>query len=191
MWEKAASKLTYANVLSTIAVLSILGTGSAYAAAQIGAGDIKRNAVRSKHVKKNALEGKDVREASLRGIGLGLLGGEWSAVGAGSGGFALSPFGEGVGGLAFAIETPVKFKIVRFRARLLTPQTTGTRTFQARIGSAPSVTHVDLCTISAGQSGCVSQEAVTVPAGTRFDVWVEFSGANPDSAARFGWQAVS
>jgi hypothetical protein len=50
---------------------------------------------------------------------------------------------------------------------------------------------VDLCTISAGQSGCVSQEAVTVPAGTRFDVWVEFSGANPDSAARFGWQAVS
>jgi Flp pilus assembly protein protease CpaA len=49
MWEKAASKLTYANVLSTIAVLSILGTGSAYAAAQIGAGDIKRNAVRSKH----------------------------------------------------------------------------------------------------------------------------------------------
>jgi hypothetical protein len=76
MWEKAASKLTYANVLSTIAVLSILGTGSAYAAAQIGAGDIKRNAVRSKHVKKNALEGKDVREASLRGIGLGLLGGD-------------------------------------------------------------------------------------------------------------------
>jgi hypothetical protein len=23
------------------------------------------------------------------------------------------------------------------------------------------------------------------------DLWVEFSGANPDSAARFGWQAVS
>jgi hypothetical protein len=188
MLDKARSRLTYANVLSTIAVVSVLGTGSAYAAAQIGAGDIKRNAVRSKHVKMNALKGVDVKEASLRGIGLGLLGGDWSSVGSGTGGLALSPFGTGIGGTAFPIQTPVRFKVVHFRVRLDAMQTAGTRTFQARIAG---VTLKDLCTISAGQSSCVSQGAVTVPAGVRFDLWVDTAGAAPASGALFGWQAVS
>ena len=48
-------KLTYANVMSTIAVLGVLAGGSAYAAAKIGAGDIKNNAVRSRHIRNKAV----------------------------------------------------------------------------------------------------------------------------------------
>jgi hypothetical protein len=55
--------------MSTIAVFGVLG-GGAYAAAQIGADDIKRNAVRSKHVKKrqvgrNHLKARAVSAAKL------------------------------------------------------------------------------------------------------------------------------
>ena len=49
--ERIRSGLTYANVISTIAVFAVLG-GGAWAAARIGPNDIKRNAVRSRHINK-------------------------------------------------------------------------------------------------------------------------------------------
>ena len=48
-------KFTYANVMSTIAVFGVLAGGSAYAAATIGADDIKNNAVRSRHIRNKAV----------------------------------------------------------------------------------------------------------------------------------------
>jgi hypothetical protein len=48
--------LTYANVMATIAVFGVLAGGGAYAASKIGADDIAKNAVRSKHIKKNAVK---------------------------------------------------------------------------------------------------------------------------------------
>jgi hypothetical protein len=56
--------LTYANVMSTLAVFGVLG-GGAYAAAQIGPGDIKRNAVRSKHIKKNQVARKHLKRDAV------------------------------------------------------------------------------------------------------------------------------
>jgi hypothetical protein len=49
-------RLTYGNVMATIAVFGVLAGGGAYAASKIGAGDIAKNAVRSKHIKKNAVK---------------------------------------------------------------------------------------------------------------------------------------
>jgi hypothetical protein len=43
-------RLTYANVVASLALFVALG-GTTYAAATIGAGDIKKDAVRSKHIK--------------------------------------------------------------------------------------------------------------------------------------------
>jgi hypothetical protein len=80
-------RLTYANVMSTIAVFGVLGGGGAYAASKIGSRDIKRNAVLSKHIKRGnvkrsdlgtnavdsgkvangSLTGADVRDNSLTG----------------------------------------------------------------------------------------------------------------------------
>ena len=59
-------RLSYANVMSTLAVFVVLG-GGAYAASKVGSNDIARNAVKSKHVGPNALSGSDIKEATLRG----------------------------------------------------------------------------------------------------------------------------
>lgn len=49
------SNMSYANVMSSIAVFAVLAGGGAWAATKIGAGDIKRNAIHSKHIKSKAV----------------------------------------------------------------------------------------------------------------------------------------
>ena len=61
------AKLSYANVMATVACFIALG-GGAYAAATIDSGDIAKNAVLSKHIKNNKVTGKDVKESSLKGV---------------------------------------------------------------------------------------------------------------------------
>jgi hypothetical protein len=65
MLDQLRRGLSYANVMSTLAVFAVLG-GGAYAAATIGAGDIKKNAVRAKHIRANAVTSKKVDDGSLR-----------------------------------------------------------------------------------------------------------------------------
>jgi hypothetical protein len=72
--DRLRERLTYANVMSTIAVFIALG-GSSYAALRIDSGDIKNNSVRGvdvrnrtlseRDVKRNALTGRSVRESRL------------------------------------------------------------------------------------------------------------------------------
>jgi hypothetical protein len=64
MLGRMRSTLTYANVMSTIALFGVLG-GGAYAAARIGPDDIKRNAVRSKHIKKNQVGRKHLKRNAV------------------------------------------------------------------------------------------------------------------------------
>lgn len=64
------SRLTYANVVSTLALVLALGLGGAYAASKIGSKDIKRGAVRSKTIKDRTIKGKDVGDAGLTGADL-------------------------------------------------------------------------------------------------------------------------
>ncbi len=69
-------RLTYANTVSSLALLLALAGGTAWAAGKIGPTDIKRDAVRTKHigvdqvrsaeVAGNALTGDDVADNSLR-----------------------------------------------------------------------------------------------------------------------------
>ncbi|MDQ3729838.1 MAG: hypothetical protein M3355_09650 [Actinomycetota bacterium] len=64
MARRGIKGLTYANVMSTIAVFSVLG-GGAYAASQIGPRDIEQNAVRSKHIKDSQVKTADLRDGSV------------------------------------------------------------------------------------------------------------------------------
>jgi hypothetical protein len=64
MIDRLGSALSYANVMSTIAVFAVLG-GGAYAAGTIGAKDIKKNAVRAKHVKKNQIAAKHLKKNAV------------------------------------------------------------------------------------------------------------------------------
>lgn len=54
---------TYAEVASTLALTLALGTGGAYAAAQITSLDIAKNAVTTKHIKNGTVKEKDLNKA--------------------------------------------------------------------------------------------------------------------------------
>jgi hypothetical protein len=58
-------RLTYANVMATIAVFGVLAGGGAYAASKIGAKDIAKNAVRAKHIKKDAVKTKKLGNGAV------------------------------------------------------------------------------------------------------------------------------
>jgi len=64
MTQRIRHRLTYANIMSTIALFAALG-GGAYAAATIGPDDIQRNAVRSKHIKKNQVGRKHLKRKAV------------------------------------------------------------------------------------------------------------------------------
>src|SRR5438045_8593220 len=63
--RRFAARLSYANVMSTIAVVAVLSGGTAYAAATIGSNDIKQNAVLSRHINDGAVHTADVGTAAI------------------------------------------------------------------------------------------------------------------------------
>ena len=59
--------LTFANVVSVIALFVALGTGGAWAAATIGSGDIKDDAVKSRHIDDGQIHGPDIGANAVGG----------------------------------------------------------------------------------------------------------------------------
>jgi hypothetical protein len=57
-------RLTYANVMSTLAVFIALG-GSSYAAVQISGSSIQNRSIAGKKLKRNSITGREVRESRL------------------------------------------------------------------------------------------------------------------------------
>jgi hypothetical protein len=62
---------THATVVSYLALFVALATGSAWAAATIGAGDIKDNAIRSRHIKDGQVLRHDVADGAVSNPKLG------------------------------------------------------------------------------------------------------------------------
>ncbi|MDP3892696.1 hypothetical protein [Nocardioides sp.] len=63
--RRFGERLTYANVMATIAVVGMLTGGTAYAATKVGPQDIKRNAVLSKHIKNGQVSTGDLKAAGV------------------------------------------------------------------------------------------------------------------------------
>jgi hypothetical protein len=61
-------RLTYANVVATLALFIAVGTGSAYAVSKIDGSDIRNRSLTGKEFKANSLGGKVIRESSLRPV---------------------------------------------------------------------------------------------------------------------------
>ena len=61
------NRLTYANVMSTLAVVLVVAGGTAYAANTIGSSDVIDNSLQSVDLKNNDVRGADVRTDSLTG----------------------------------------------------------------------------------------------------------------------------
>ena len=66
--QRARKGMTYANVTATLALVIALGSGTAYAAHLIGAGEIKKNAVHSRHVKAGAIKRSDLARSKTQGF---------------------------------------------------------------------------------------------------------------------------
>jgi hypothetical protein len=62
--HKFRQRLTYANVMSTLAVFVALG-GSSYAAFTISGSSIKNRSIPGKKLKRNSITGREVRESRL------------------------------------------------------------------------------------------------------------------------------
>ena len=75
--KSLSSRLTYANVVSTLCLLLLVGGGAAYAASRLG-----KNTVGSKQLKKNAVTGAKVKNQSLTGKDVNLKPEAWHIVGA-------------------------------------------------------------------------------------------------------------
>lgn len=77
--KQIRKRLTYANVMSSIAVFLVIGGATAFAALgknTVGTKQLKKNAVTTAKIKKNAVNGSKVKNGSLTGadINLGSLG---------------------------------------------------------------------------------------------------------------------
>jgi hypothetical protein len=85
MLKRVRGRMTYANVMSTIAVVFAVGGGVAYAAntvfssdivnGEVRTPDLATNAVTSLKVQNNELTGADIREPTLHGVDAATLGG--------------------------------------------------------------------------------------------------------------------
>jgi hypothetical protein len=62
--NKLRQRLTYANVMSTLAVFIALG-GSSYAAYRISGSSIKNRSISAKKLKPNTLRGREIKESRL------------------------------------------------------------------------------------------------------------------------------
>jgi hypothetical protein len=63
--DQLRTRLTYANVMSTVAVFVALG-GSSYAAITISGSSIKNRSIPAKKLKRNSITGREIRESRLR-----------------------------------------------------------------------------------------------------------------------------
>jgi hypothetical protein len=63
--KQIRQRITYANVMSSIAVFLVLGGASAYAAKKIGSNEIKGNSITTGKLKKNAVTASKIKNESI------------------------------------------------------------------------------------------------------------------------------
>jgi hypothetical protein len=107
--KQIRKRLTYANVMSSIAVFLVIGGASAFAASQLGKNSVgskqlKKNSVTAAKIKKNAVTGAKIKDGTITGskINLGTVGTVPSATNATNAGNANTVGGMHVGKLQFS-----------------------------------------------------------------------------------------
>jgi hypothetical protein len=63
--KKIRKRITYANVMSSIAVFLVLGGASAYAAKKIGSNEIKGNSITTGKIKKEAVSASKIKKNAI------------------------------------------------------------------------------------------------------------------------------
>jgi len=68
MLRALLDRLTYANVVATVALFLALGTGGAYAVSKIDGSDIRKHSLTGNQFKANSIGGRVVKESSLKPV---------------------------------------------------------------------------------------------------------------------------
>src|SRR5260221_9379504 len=68
MLRALLDRLTYANVVATLALFIAIGTGGAYAVSKIDGSNIRNRSLTGREVKSNSIGGRVVNESSLRPV---------------------------------------------------------------------------------------------------------------------------
>jgi hypothetical protein len=68
MLARLRARLTYANVVATLALFIALGTGSSYAVNKISGNQIRDSSIAGKKLKRNTVGAKRIKESSLRAV---------------------------------------------------------------------------------------------------------------------------
>ena len=63
--KQIRKRITYANVMSSLAVFLVLGGGAAYAAKKIGSNEIKGNSITTGKIKKEAVSKAKIKKAAI------------------------------------------------------------------------------------------------------------------------------
>jgi hypothetical protein len=69
--KKVKKRLTYANVMSSLAVFLVLGGATAFAATKIGSNEIKANAIITGKIKKEAVTTAKIKNAAVNNLKIG------------------------------------------------------------------------------------------------------------------------
>jgi hypothetical protein len=173
--RRAAERLTYANVMSTLAVFIALG-GGAYA--------LTRGEVKSRHIAADAVKARHI----AFGVRSTPMLANFTGLGTGSSGFNYGPVGSSVSPSSSVYEmlAPETFVATGLRVNL-----DGPREFIFRYFDGEDHPDSPLrCTVPAGQQRCASNARVRVPAGST--VWFRATSAGTTEAdyAEVGWRAV-
>ena len=67
MRDKIRPRITYANVMSTVAVFFAIGGGAVYAAGKINTSEIQKNAITGKLIERNAIGGSEIKRSAVGG----------------------------------------------------------------------------------------------------------------------------
>ncbi len=68
MLRALLGRLTYANVVATLALIVAVGSGGAYAASKIDGSDIRKQSLTGQQFRSNSIGGRVVKESSLRAV---------------------------------------------------------------------------------------------------------------------------
>jgi hypothetical protein len=212
MLDRIRARLTFANVVSVLALFFALG-GSAYAAYVVNSNsdvapntisghdppsgdhsnlipgsvttqDLASGSVTGGRIEAGAITGPKIEGDSLTGM----LGGEWDNLVSNAGSVQRSPVGRSSAPSSARWLAPVDIKVTDFRAKIAAPPGAGNARFLGIAGEDAQNNPVGViqCTISgATATTCHATGSLTIPAGGLFDGVEGASGSI--TSAGIGW----
>jgi hypothetical protein len=177
--EGIRRRLSYANVMATLAVFIALG-GGAYA--------LSRGEVKSRNIAPDAVKAKHI-DFGVRSTPM--MATHSSLPGGGGGQDTLPVLGVDAGAGIPEVQAPERFVATGLRVRQGEALDAGSRTWTFKTYDGVTERQTNLaCTVDAGERECQSNARVAIPKGTEIWFHVSSQGTTGVDYALVSWRAV-